>query len=154
MKTKIESRKGFSLIELMVAIATSTIVLLSIAIVIVFGQTSWNDTWTKVNLQRDASYAMLKMSQSIKKATSAAADVNGPVLNLVVDSNSVIFSYAQDTNDLQYQIGEHSETIISGKVKNLQFGVSGNTVTIDLELEEDNVETRLLSTVMMRNAGG
>jgi Tfp pilus assembly protein PilW len=154
MKTKIESRKGFSLIELMVAIATSAIVLLAIAIVIVFGQTSWNDTWTKVNLQRDASYAMLKMSQSIKKATSAVADVNGPVLNLVVDSNSIIFSYAQDTNDLQYQIGEHSETVISGKVKNLQFGVSGNTVTIDLELEEDNVETRLLSTVMMRNTGG
>jgi prepilin-type N-terminal cleavage/methylation domain-containing protein len=154
MKTKIESRKGFTLIELMVAIAASAIVILAIGIVIVFGQTSWNDTWTKVNLQRDASYAMLRMSQSIKKATSAAADVNGPVLSLVVDGNSVIFSYAQDTNDLQYQIGGQSETIINGKVENLQFKVQGSTVEITLELEKDNVQTRFVSTVMMRNTGG
>jgi type II secretory pathway component PulJ len=138
----------------MVAIATSAIVLLAIAIVIVFGQTSWNDTWTKVSLQRDASYAMLKMSQQIKRAASATADVNGPVLTLVVDGNSAIFTYDANTKNLQYQSGEQSETVINDKVENLQFNVSGSTVTIDLILEEDNVETRLLSTVMMRNTGG
>jgi type II secretory pathway component PulJ len=154
MKMEIDSRKGFSLIELMVAIATSAIVLLAIAIVIVFGQTSWNDTWTKVNLQRDASYAMLKMSQSIKAATGAESP-DGRVLYIPNQTNpSIIFTYAQDTNDLQYQSGGQTETFINDKVKNLQFNVSGNTVTIDLELEEDNIETRLVSTVMMRNTGG
>lgn len=155
MKMKIESRKGFNLIELMVAIATSAIVLLAIGIVIVFGQTSWNDTWTKVNLQRDASYAMLRMSQSVKAATGAEKSSDGRVLYIPRQSYpNIIFSYLADTNDLQCQIGEHTETIIDGKVDNLLFGVSGSTVTIDLILEEDDVETRLLSTVMMRNTGG
>jgi prepilin-type N-terminal cleavage/methylation domain-containing protein len=162
MKTKTKSRKGFTLIELMVAIVASAIVVLAAGIVIVIGQTSWNQTWKKVNLQRDASYAMLRMSQSIKAATSAAADVNGPVLNIKIkDPNTgtiktITFSYVADTNNLQCQIvGEQSQTIINGKVEYLQFKVVGNnTVTIDLSLKKDDAQAHFISTVMIRNSGG
>jgi prepilin-type N-terminal cleavage/methylation domain-containing protein len=160
MKTKTKSRKGFTLIELIVAIVASAIVVLAAGIVIVIGQTSWNQTWKKVNLQRDASYAMLRMSQSIKAATSAAADVNGPVLNIKIkDPNTgtiktITFSYVADTNNLQCQIGGQPQTIINGEVKDLQFNVAGNTVTIDLSLKEDDAQTHFISTVMMRNYGG
>jgi len=152
MKTKTKSQKGFTLIELMTAIATGTIVVLATGIVIVIGQTSWNQTWKKVNLQRDASYAMLRMSQSIKAATSAAADPNGATLN--INNGNIIFSYVEDTNDLQCQLGGQSQTIINGKVEDLQFNVAGNKVTIDLRLEEDNAQAHFVSTVMMRNYGG
>jgi prepilin-type N-terminal cleavage/methylation domain-containing protein len=161
MKTKTKSRKGFTLIELMVAIVASAIVVLAAGIVIVIGQTSWNQTWKKVNLQRDASYAMLRMSQSIKAATSAAADVNGPVLNIKIkDPNTgtiktITFSYVADTNNLQCQIGGQPQTIINGEVKDLQFNVAGNnTVTIDLSLKKDDAQAHFISTVMMRNYGG
>jgi Tfp pilus assembly protein PilW len=153
MKMKTKSQKGLTLIELSIAIATSAIVVLATGIIIVLGQTSWNETWKKVNLQRDASYAMLRMSQSIKAATSAAADVNGPVLN--IDNGSITFSYVADTNDLQYQIqGQSPQTIIDGKMEGLQFNVQGNTVTIDLSLKEDDAQAHFVSTVMMRNSGG
>ena len=161
MKTKTKSRKGFTLIELMVAIVASAIVVLAAGIVIVIGQTSWNQTWKKVNLQRDASYAMLRMSQSIKAATSAAADVNGPVLNIKIkDPNTgtiktITFSYVADTNNLQCQIGGQPQTIINGEVKDLQFKVVGNnTVTINLSLKKDDAQAHFKSTVMMRNYGG
>jgi Tfp pilus assembly protein PilW len=153
MKMKTKSRKGLTLIELSIAIATAAIVVLATGIVVFIGQTSWNETWKKVNLQRDASYAMLRMSRSIQAATSAAADANGPVLN--IDNGSIIFSYAADTNDLQCQIGEQSQTIINGKVEDLQFNVVGNNkVTIDLSLKEDDAQAHFVSTVMMRNYGG
>jgi prepilin-type N-terminal cleavage/methylation domain-containing protein len=154
MKTKTKSRKGFTLIELMVAIVASAVVVLATGIVIVIGQTSWNQTWKKVNLQRDASYAMLIMSQSIKAATSAETEDNNTILTLERGEDpNIIFYYA--TDNLQYQIvGGQSQTIINGKVENLQFDVAGNTVTIDLSLKEDDVQTHFISAVMMRNYGG
>jgi prepilin-type N-terminal cleavage/methylation domain-containing protein len=153
MKTKTKSQKGFTLIELTVAIVVSAVVVLAAGIVIVIGQTSWNQTWKKVNLQRDASYAMLRMTRSIQAATSATADVNGPVLN--IDGGSTIFSYVADTNNLQCQIGGQTQTIINGEVKNLQFKVVGNNaVTIDLSLKKDDAQAHFVSTVMMRNYGG
>jgi prepilin-type N-terminal cleavage/methylation domain-containing protein len=161
MKTKTKSQKGLTLIELVIAIVAGAIVVLAAGIVIVIGQTSWNETWKKVNLQRDASYAMLRMSQSIKAATSAAADVNGPVLNIKIkDPNTgtiktITFSYVADTNNLQCQIGGQPQTIINGEVKDLQFNVVGNnTVTIDLSLKKDDAQAHFKSTVMMRNYGG
>jgi type II secretory pathway component PulJ len=163
MKMKTKSRKGLTLIELVIAIATSVIVVLAAGTVIVAGQTSWNETWKSVNLQRDASYAMLRMSQSIKKAISATATADGPVLNIKIKDttppyteHTIIFSYVADTNNLQYQKdGGQSQTIINGKVKNLQFNVVGNnTVTIDLSLKKDDAQAQFKSTVMMRNYGG
>lgn len=152
MKLKIQSRRGITLIELMLAITASLIVILATGVVVVFGQTSWNDTWKKANLQRDASYAMLRMNQSIKRATSATVDGGGSVLT--IDGGSTIFSYVEDTNDLQCQIGGQTENVITGQVYNLQFSKQGDTIGITLDLRAGNAETRFESTVMMRNTGG
>jgi hypothetical protein len=63
-----------------------------------------------------------------------------------------------DTNNLQCQIvGEQPQTIINGKVTNLQFIMDPNkpnTVRIDLSLKKDDAQTHFISTVMMRNSGG
>jgi type II secretory pathway component PulJ len=155
MKTKAKLRKGLTLIELSIAIATSAIVVLATGAVVVFGQRSWNDTLKKANLQRDASYAMLRMTQSVKKATNANVDANDAVLTLTVDGQNVTYSYLEDTNDLQYETDDQTEDIINGKVESLQFYAPGDgTVKITLGLKEDNVETQFESTVMMRNSGG
>jgi Tfp pilus assembly protein PilE len=149
MKTKTKSCKGLTIIELAVAIVTSIIVVLAIGIIIVFGQTSWNQTWKKVNLQRDASYAMLRMSQFIQAARRVES-TDDKVLS--INDGSTVFSYVEDTNDLQRQTGEQSEDVVNGKVYNLQFNVQGNTVRIDLTLRDGNVETRFVSTAMKRNS--
>lgn len=159
METKTKSQKGFTLVELIMAITAGTIVVLAAGMVVLLGQSSWNDAWKKVNLQRDASYAMLRMTRSVQ----AAADANVPsafggrALYIPNQSNpSIIYSYVQATSNLQCQVGGQSETLINGKVGNLQFDVNdvSNTVTINLILVDDNVQTNFVSTVMMRNSGG
>jgi prepilin-type N-terminal cleavage/methylation domain-containing protein len=153
MKTKTKFRKGFTIVELMVAVMVGTIVVMAAGMVMVMGQTAWNQTWRKVNLQRDASLAMLTMSKYIKSATSATVDPNNKILR--INNGSTIFSYSSSTKKLQCQIGGQVRTIVDGKVEHLQFGVVGNnSVTIDLRLKENNAETRFISTVMMRNYGG
>ena len=155
MKTK--SQKGLTLIELMIAIVAGTILVLAAGIVLFIGHTSWNKAWKKVNLQREASYAMLSMSRSVKAATSAQVEDDGKAVVIYGDGDSIRFSHVVDANDndLTYQIGlEQPQTIINGKVEYLQFNVQGNKVTIDLKLKEDDVQTHFVSTVMMRNYGG
>lgn len=159
MKTKTKSQKGLTIIELMIAAMAVAIVILAAGIVIIIGQTSWNRTWRDVNLQRDASYAMLLMARSIQAATDANAPAasNGRILYIPKqsDPNVITFSYLPDSNNLQCQVGGgETQTIISGTVNNLQFSVvDKNKVTIDLRLKKDGAQTRLVSTVMMRNYG-
>ena len=153
MKTKTKLRKGLTLIELVVAIAVSAIVILAAGVVIGLGQTSWNQTWRKVNLQRDASVAMLWMSQSIKAAAAAQKSADGRILYIPSQSSpTTTFTYFADTNDLECLTGGQTRTIIVGTVNDLQFDVIGsNQVKIDLSLKKDDAETHFQTTVMMRN---
>ncbi len=156
MKTKTKSQKGFTVIELMIAAAAAAILILAAGMIIVTGQTSWNRVWRDVNLQRDASYAMLLMTRSIQSAKSAEKSTNQRILYIPKQSDpNITFTYAADTNNLQCQAGGLTQTIISGEVKDLKFDVVGNNkVTIDLRLKKDQSQADFNSTATMRNYGG
>jgi prepilin-type N-terminal cleavage/methylation domain-containing protein len=155
MKMKTKSRKGLTLIELMIAIAAGAFIVLAVGMVIVNGQTFLNEAWKKVNLQRDASYAMLVMSQSIKKATSAVVDANTRAVT-ITDPNggTTRFQWNSGQNKIRcHLLGGGSPYTIINNVQNLQFYLDdvNDTVTMYLRLQKDNVQTYFVSTVMMRN---
>jgi len=152
MKTKIQ--KGFTLVEVLIAIITGLIVLLAAGMVTVTGHRTWNEAWKKVNLQRDASYAMLRISSTIKAGKSAKVEGDGKALTIYRDADWVRFSLAPGTKNLNCQFEGKPETIINNKTEYLNFNVEGNTVGVDLKLKEDNLQTHFTSTVMMRNYGG
>jgi len=157
MKRKV--RKGFTLIELTVAMFTGTIVVIAAGMILFFGQKSWNSTWDRANLQRDASYAMLSISRPIKAGTSAQVEGNGEGLRIYNDNEGswkrffVVTGASKLTLKSEIVGGNSSETIVDDKAEALQFNVTGNTVSIDLKLREDNLQTHFASTVMMRNYG-
>ena len=82
---KRKGQKGFTLIELIIAMFTSTIVIVAAGSILFYGQKSWNNTWERANLQRDASYAMQRMSRPIKAGTSARVEGNGIALRIYND---------------------------------------------------------------------
>ena len=155
MKTK--TQKGFTLVEVMVGIIAGAIVLLAAGTALVAGQTFWSKAWAKANLQRDASYAMLRMSHSIRAGNSAQVEASGKGLKIFNEGDWVRFflSPATDKFTLKGENGETNfETILGDNVQDLQFNVTGNTVRIELKLSEDNLQTHFVSTVMIRNYGG
>jgi len=153
---KRKGQKGFTLIELMIGIFTGTIVILAAGMILFYGQKSWNNTWKRANLQRDASYAMQRMSCSVKAGISAQVEASGKGLKIFNKVGWVRFflSPATDKFTLKGEDGEANfVTILDDKVEDLQFNVTGTTVRIELKLREGHLQTHLASTVMMRNYG-
>ncbi len=156
---KRKGQKGFTLIELIIAMFTSTIVIVAAGSILFYGQKSWNNTCKRVNLQRDASYAMQRMSRAIKAGTSARVEGNGTGLRIYNDIEGAWrrFFVQPAAQNLMLKTaivgGNISETVLNDKVENLQFNVTGTTVKIELKLREDNLQTHFVSTVMMRNYG-
>jgi len=156
---KRKEQKGFTLIELTIAMFTGSIVILGAGMILFFGQKNWNSTWDRTNLQRDASYAMLRMSRSIKAGTSAQVEGNGEGLRIYnADAGSWRRFFVQSASNnlmLKSEIvgGNTTETILDDTVEALQFNVTGTMVRVELKLREDNLQTHFASTVMMRNYG-
>ncbi len=155
MKRKVQ--KGFTLIELTIAMFTGAIVILAAGSMLFYGQKSWNNTWKRVNIQRDASYAMQRISRSVKAATSARVEGNGKGLRIYNDKEGswMRFFVAPGLKNLTLKsdIGGTTGTILDDNVEDLQFNITGTTVRIELKLREDNLQTHFVSTVMMRNYG-
>lgn len=154
MKMKPKSRKGLTLMELVIAIAAGVVLVLAAGTILFIGQIFWNQAWKKVKLQRDASYAMLRMSRSIKAGTAAELADDGKTVIIYRSEDYIRFSWVEGQCDLRSQAEGKPEIIINNKVEDLQFNVDGNKVTIDLEVKEDNAQAHFISTVMMRNYGG
>jgi len=152
MKTKLQ--KGFTLAELICAIAATLIVILAGGAVLATSHISWNRSWKKVNLQRDASYAMLIISRHIKAGTSAVPEDDGKAIKIYKDANWIRISLDQGSNDLKCESGgKTADTIIRGNVEDLKFDVDNNKVTISLILKEDDLVTHFVSDATVRNYG-
>ncbi|MHC4534332.1 MAG: PilW family protein [Planctomycetota bacterium] len=153
---KRKRHKGFTLVELLVTTFTSAIVIVAAGIILFLGQKTWNSARDRTNLQRDASYAMLRMTRDIKAGASAQVENNGQGLKIFNGGDWVRFFTASGGSIIVLKRetgGGSSETVIEDNLEAVQFNVTGNTVTIDLKMKDYNLETHFASTVMMRNYG-
>jgi len=153
---KRKGQKGFTLIELIIAIITGTIVILAAGSILFFANRYWSNAWKKTNLQRDASYAMFRISRAIQAGKSAQLEGDGKGLRIFNEGGWMRFFVTPGASmlTLKGDVGGSAGTILENNVEALQFNVEGNKVTINLKLKQDNIQTHFASTVMMRNYYG
>jgi prepilin-type N-terminal cleavage/methylation domain-containing protein len=148
---------GFTLTEMLVALAAASVVILATAIILVFGQRSINRDWQQANLQRDAAYTMLRIKRSIRNATSVQIDTDALGIKIFRPTGWIRFRYEAGQHNLQYQLeGEEERTLLSGTVSNATFAIdtsSPKIVTVGLDLAQGVCKTRITSTTLMRNYG-
>ena len=151
------SRWGLTLFEFLVTICAASIVILASAVILVFGQNSLDNEWQKVNLQRDASYAMLRIKQAIRCASSAQVEDGGNAITIYNNSGWIKYSFDPYMKNLLYQFeGEDENILLEGVVESVTFEidpVSKNAVTFGFELKNDDFQTSTSTKAMMRNYG-
>ena len=152
MKTK--GPKGFTLIEILIVIAIGAILLSAIGVVLVSGHIFLNRAWKSVGLQRDASYAMLRMSHSIKAGRSAELENYGKGIKIYRETDWIRYFLEDGSKDLKCEIeGGQPQIVVNGNVEDLGFTLEAYKIGIDLTLKKDNLQNHFVSTVMMRNYG-
>jgi len=149
---KVKREKGLTLVELATAIPAVLIVLVAVGATLSAGHTSWNTSWSKTNLQRDASYAINRINHYIKGGTFAETENEGKAIKIYNGDDWTRFFLEQDSKDLKFEIeGQEPKTIINNSIKDLIFVVDSKKVKTNLILKNGNLETHLVSEVMIRN---
>ena len=148
-------KKGFTLIEVMFAIAASAVLILATGTLLVGAHSSFSGSWTKVQLQRDASYAMSRIARSIREGESVNLEAGSKSIRVDQEADWVRFAFNPGRDSLErYDPGGGPETILEGTVESLRFNVVGNTVMIDLTIKQGDLQNHFISTVMLRNSSG
>ncbi|MCP4611318.1 MAG: hypothetical protein GY845_21615 [Planctomycetes bacterium] len=159
---KRKKQKGFTLVELIITTFTGSIVIVAAGMILFFGQRTWNSNWDRTNLQRDASYAMSRMTRDIKAGASAQVESNGDGLKIFdgggdwvrffTASGAKMLTLQRETGGISYKTAI-SGIVLEDNLEAVKFNVTGNTVTIDLKVKDYNLDTHFASTVLMRNYG-
>ncbi len=143
------NKKGFTLIELMIAVVILSIFILAVGAIVVTSWKFWNGGWEQVELQRDASYAFARIERIVRSGNSATVLGGGSGLQVAEGAATHIFQLSG--NILQLVTGGNTENIASGVQNNTPFSQSGNTVTVTLALQDGNAYANFRTTILLRN---
>lgn len=154
-------KKGFSLIELLLAIVLLGILTLTISTLFTAGLKAWSIGYIRHNSRTDLSQAMQRMVRDIRQARSAT------VISTQIDFTAELDSTLAGTETYRYRLFNNelrwirtspeptTETIlgqnmvIGGAASN--FSSIGNLITIQLQNSLDQIITTLRNNVRPRN---
>jgi len=166
-KKRMANRKGFTLIELMVATALSSTVLIGVGVVLVDSQRGWNAMYDRTysDVVTDAHVARRMFDSVIRNASSQLIllDDNGSWVEVYTysDPNSpVVDLYAKfqaKSGNLTLEYGEldSGATLsidpICGNVSSCVFKSSGRSVQMILTLDDGSQSVTVVASAVMHN---
>jgi prepilin-type N-terminal cleavage/methylation domain-containing protein len=166
-RKKIAAQHGFTLIELIIAMAASLIVMLGVGLVLANSQESWNNLYTRAfsDVAGDSNVAGRKFKAIIRRAcrNSFILDDNGKGIEVYyyndedsVDVDRYAHFYELD-DDLNLELGKLNprETLevqtISGNVSECFFTAAGRSAQMVLTLDNDSRKITTVSCAFLHN---
>lgn len=142
---------GFTLIELMIAVIVAGIGILAVSWILLLNQSSWKEGNAKLELQRDAYLAMLKIEHELRPAS--LSDVVCNPSELVIDKNiDQKFFLESDGLWFQNSSGDSPEFVVEGDTgTTFDAAISNDVVNINFTLVRKNLESFITTSVMPRN---
>ncbi len=140
-----EHNAGFTLVELIIALAAASILAITAGITVVYGYSGWRRNNAAVELQRDATLAMYRMSRAIREAS--AADVTTPLAGLSAEQLTIQpteFRVNVNGDCLLYDPNAGTDgdevVIVDGRLETFTVTnlATGTGVSITLELQNEN----------------
>jgi type II secretory pathway component PulJ len=154
---KLKNRAGLTIIELMVAMVSASLVVLATGSILIFGQRSLNRQWQHVNLQREVSNTMLEIKHTIRGANKALLEADGLTVRIYNSAGWTRYMFSPETKSLLYQKQDQEEqTLLLGLVESASFVIdptTNSTVTVTIKLQQGEYQAQATSTINMRNYG-
>lgn len=148
---------GFTFAEIMASVAIFTILAVAILSVLIVGQKAWHSDAGRVELQQQARLGMDGMIREVRESKGANISISG---GLRIDiSNypgaSGTISYYLQNGQLIREYPAGTEKILAGDVEAVDFSLSGDVLTIQLDLGKTvygaNLNFSLKEQVRLRN---
>jgi prepilin-type N-terminal cleavage/methylation domain-containing protein len=166
-RERITNQHGFTLIELIIAVAASLVVMLGVALVLANSQESWNQLYSRSfsDIAGDSNVAGRKFKAIIRKASQDGfvLDDNGNGIEVYYysDENSAVVDryarfYVLD-GDLNLELGrlDPRETLevqtVCGNVSECFFTTAGRSAQMVLTLDDGSRTITIVSCAFMHN---
>ena len=162
--------KGFTLVEMLVAVSIFVILVFSVLAVLIAGQRVWDDGETQMDIQFEARRIMQRMSEELTYANPdniTISDTQDAITFIVPSSYNYTTGNIEWGNQIQYFLGganghtllrrEGANTAVIGRnVSSVRFTLNGDRVGIQLVLSKqspsrNNLQVELNSQVSLRN---
>ncbi len=152
-RTPAAAEKGFTLIEMMVAMSISLIVVLGLGQLILVGQEAFGWGVEKVELQRNVAESMEWMARSVRASNHLLVNGNSDFTTFDEDGNA-IHRYLLGTVDSETRLFEDSSNMVEQSCTAFTVTANADTtsLTISLELEDDSGNrVAAMTTATLRN---
>ncbi len=154
--------KGFSLIELLIAMAISTIIIASVGQAMVMAMRQYSMSNNEATVQERAQIVMNILHDELIDSMVVPVSKDGKSLDIIQGNNRIMIYLEADPDEegtylLKYsrQTGDAAKEIetLSKGVKSFACSLNdnGSAVNIELELKDLNRSYKTSSTIYMRN---
>ena len=171
------AKNGFTLIELMVTVAISTIVLLALAVTLIENQKSWSRMFARVNSDviTDAYVAQRAFDSIVRKSTIKSPDYgsglesatlyyyNDPNTSVALDRYAIFALTEDERLEVTYGTAGFNlsgylepksvinSVTLARNVKSASFSVAGASLEMFLALDNDEQSTTLTCSAFRHN---
>jgi len=170
---RIKCDLGFTITELILAIAVSSIIVLTIGVVMLDTQRGWMDSYAKVHggAASDASVAKTAFDKVVRKASRSIYHFNGLdditvyyyddwQTSTVLDRYARFYRSADNPSEMYIQHGELdkgekqdilADVLLASNVVDLEFKPVSGGIQMKLALDDGRETTTVVSTAILHN---
>ena len=156
----IKKRKGFTLVELLVAMGIFSILITGLYAVLLCGEHSFRYGSTAVSLQENARSIYFWLTRDLRRArtpVNATLDNNGESFSIITPSGSISYSLESKGNTLVLRRTCSGQTLYVGKdISSINISTSGDlaqvTVNVNKRVSYGDIQTfSVTGRVELRN---
>jgi prepilin-type N-terminal cleavage/methylation domain-containing protein len=148
--TSLRSRRGITLVELMVVVALAGVIFFGLAITYMMIMDWWDRSNSLMNLQRDGSYALYEIATAIRMGSMVQIP-SETQLTIQDASASTMEQFYLESSDNSLR-DSSGEKVIPSLVDSLQFAFTGKTISVTLILtDSESQEAYFNTSASLRN---
>jgi len=167
IKKRLTASRGFTLIELIIAMAITLIVVLAIGMALVDGQRGWSTQYNRIysDVVTDGYVARRKFDAVMRKASREKFDIDPAgswveVYYYADDTSTVVdryayFSTANGNLNVEYGLYPNKETLsietVCGNVSGCTFAQVGRSIQMILKLDNGTQTNTVISSAVANN---